>query len=409
MKKIILNVIVLALCNAAFAQWVSTNTSNNADLTSFAANESYYFAGTDGQGVLRSNGSGQNWESVINGFPDPPLVGIESVVVSGTNVFAAMPGYGVFMSTDNGNYWSEVNNGPASSNGLSDPFIYCLAVSGDYLFAGGNYGGMYRSGDNGNNWESINNGFTNQPPFAINSITCIAAGNDRICAGTDDNGVFLSIDNGNTWSAINNGLPSSASITALAMNSDRLFAALGEQGVYMSADNGINWIAINGALPNGFYVTALAADDVNVYAGLNQGGVYVNSGDFGTWSAFNEGIPNWGSGGTDIVLLTRHGSDLFAGIRYYGVWKYSLDATSGVSAEEFKPFEIYPNPVQNYFIVDTGDNTLIKLYDNVGREVISQRVNSRTSVNIGHCPSGVYYVRVFSDSGTVSSFRIVKQ
>jgi len=343
---------------------------------------------------------------VISGFPDQSPWGsnsIESVAVIGTNVFAAMPGWGVFISTDNGNYWSEVNNG------LNDPFIQCLAVSGDYLFAGGNYGGMYRSGDNGNNWESINNGFTNQPPFVINRITCITAGNDLICAGTDDNGVFLSIDNGNTWSAINNGLPNNAFITALAMNSDRLFAALGEQGVYMSTDNGVNWTAINGALPNGFDVTALAADDVNVYAGLFQGGVYVNSGDFSTWSAFNEGIPNWGSGGTDIVLLARHGSDLFAGIRWYGVWKYSLVATSNVTAEELKPIEIYPNPVQNYFVIDPRDNALIKLYDNVGREVISQRVSSRTSVSMDHCPSGVYYLRVFSDSDAVSSCRILKQ
>ena len=78
---------------------------------------------------------------------------------------------------------------------------------------------------------------------------------------------------------------------------------------------------------------------------------------------------------------------------------------------------IYPNPTNGKLFIECENIITIKLYDMLGKEVLTQPANgntstpfsSRTEINISHLPTGVYSVQVLSDGKVVGNSKIVKQ
>jgi hypothetical protein len=91
------------------------------------------FAGTEGDGVLRSTNKGASWTAVNTGLTNTTVY---ALTVSGTSLLSGTSG-GVFLSTNNGTSWIEVNTG------LTNKYVRALATSGTNLFAGTG-GGVWR-------------------------------------------------------------------------------------------------------------------------------------------------------------------------------------------------------------------------------------------------------------------------
>jgi len=91
------------------------------------------------------------------------------------------------------------------------------------------------------------------------------------------------------------------------------------------------------------------------------------------------------------------------------VWKdFNIVEGAGITGQYFSNFVIYPNPTTTSFFIECENITAIKLYDMLGREVLTQPANTRTEVNISHLPKGVYGVHVLSGDSVVGKSKIVK-
>ncbi len=72
--------------------------------------------------------------------------------------------------------------------------------------------------------------------------------------------------------------------------------------------------------------------------------------------------------------------------------------------------QIYPNPVNDEFHIDNAANSEVRMFNLLGQEVFSGKLNSsKESVDIRGLPSGTYVVQIISGSGEVQNYRVVKE
>ena len=88
-------------------------------------------------------------------------------------------------------------------------------------------------------------------------------------------------------------------------------------------------------------------------------------------------------------------------------------ATLGLNEfESANAIAVYPNPVSQYFMITSPqlDIDEVEIFNNAGQLVKTQKlteVNNR--INIDEFPSGVYYLRIYSDGNFVKSDKVVKK
>jgi len=76
---------------------------------------------------------------------------------------------------------------------------------------------------------------------------------------------------------------------------------------------------------------------------------------------------------------------------------------------------VYPNPTngQLFFnIQSNSDNTLesIQIYDLIGKQIISNAINSEVnSIDLGHLPKGTYIIVFTSSKGNLSTQKLIKK
>ena len=72
------------------------------------------------------------------------------------------------------------------------------------------------------------------------------------------------------------------------------------------------------------------------------------------------------------------------------------------------PLKVYPNPANDILFVECEEFSTIKMYDMMGKEILSQQGNGKTAVNINHLPKGVYIINVFSERKVMGNTKVVK-
>jgi len=94
--------------------------------------------------------------------------------------------------------------------------------------------------------------------------------------------------------------------------------------------------------------------------------------------------------------LNFEGQNIFVGIDVH-----KKDWTVCIFSEHFA----------NYakIVVEFVGIATIKLYDMLGKEVLSQTANGKSEININYLPNGVYSVHILSEDRIVGSSKIVKQ
>jgi hypothetical protein len=141
------------------------------------------------------------------------------------------------------------------------------------------------------------------------------------------------------------------------------------------------------------------------------------------------------SGGSQIAISQNNGTSgetinttVAAGTYYARVFPkanannasscYTLHAGNGTASRGGEGWitsnriSLYPNPakgVLNVSIDDTQDNTVLKVYNVMGKLVMQKQVSkSLTQINIAMLPAGVYMVNV-SDGNAVRSMKFIKE
>lgn len=243
------------------------------------------YAGTRGDGLLRSSDQGATWAILDVGVYLTPWIRTMTIVPGPPpSLFVGTYSGGVFRSLDGGRTWKRRNKGLGTGN------IRLLASapsSGQVLYAG-TWDGVYRSFDGGSSWSLGGVGLRDKDITAlvvdpqrpgwlyaadhhhvfrsqdagdswrtIRFLSSNEVAEDLAVDPTDPASVYLltrthieiSRDYGDSWIQDSVGLPT-WSQRALTMAPDRpsvLFVG-GTQGVYKSRDNGSTWEPANGGM-----------------------------------------------------------------------------------------------------------------------------------------------------------------
>ena len=279
--------------------------------TSGGAGPPHLFAGTL-DGLHRSSDAGQRWQHILEGSRTW-CIGCGVSNIGQELVLAGTEFDGVLRSEDGGNTWSGANAG------LLDLTVLSLAVSPRFESDGtafaGTASGVYRTRNRAESWRELDTG------FAQTAVQCLIAGPDGlVLAGTEEDGLLYSRDAGTTWQTS----PAFAgrTVTALAISSRGTIAAATDIGIGISRDQGATWrTAVRG--PTSILALTYIHGDT-LLAGVEQGGVRITQDDGASWTSASVGL----NGSLLSVMLvptdvTRDPRVLVggphAGIRIWGV------------------------------------------------------------------------------------------
>jgi photosystem II stability/assembly factor-like uncharacterized protein len=257
------------------------------------------YLATENAGILKSNDSGESFQSVNYGFANHSLTQITGM---GTRLYASS-NYegrygGVFSSIDGGLNWTLRANEDALLGRNLNSLVEAPSHS-DLLFAASE-DGVIKSVDAGKTWTRLiaqPRALDSRRPGAerthINALRVIEDGKLVLFAGTDA-GLFRSLNNGLAWQAVKfpgiTGFPVMA-IYAPARGSARLAVRNGS-GLFLSSDAGVTWHPA--ALPDDSYYlydVALSSDQDTPILAATSRGVLRSADDGQHWSLVTAGVP----------------------------------------------------------------------------------------------------------------------
>jgi hypothetical protein len=286
-------------------------------------NRNVVYAGTQDNGVLRSDDRGKTWQPS----------GIESQIVKAIAVSPVEPGLivagtkppGIFVSRDGGQNWTELESfhkmrrwfwfSPAEKPFTA--YIQGIALSPTdpkMIVAGIEAGAVVRSTDGGKTWQDHRKGALRD----CHSITFHASSGDWVYEGGGTGaGAAFSRDAGNTWTQMRQGLdrhygwaaaadPERPDIRYVSLSSGPMKAHSADNAqAYIFRSMGGVWEKLTGGLPQplDYMPYALLIDREapgHLYAGLSNGDVWHTT-DYGDhWQQ----LPlNLGAIWTSMVML----------------------------------------------------------------------------------------------------------
>lgn len=196
--------------------WERTNGLYGGNVqTLFATPNGTLYAGTWGNGVFRSNNSGNLWEESSVGLTN---LHVSSLSASGPTLYAGTSG-GVFRSNDGGNSWT-----PA---GLRNRQVNSLLVSESTLYAGTS-DGIFRSDDSGESWIERDT----RTYKSKSKVYVLAASGAILYAGLEFSAPLRSEDGGDSWAQA--AVPRDRSSAADSWDVESLVASLSSRGGKMS-------------------------------------------------------------------------------------------------------------------------------------------------------------------------------
>ncbi|MCL2289317.1 MAG: T9SS type A sorting domain-containing protein [Bacteroidetes bacterium] len=83
--------------------------------------------------------------------------------------------------------------------------------------------------------------------------------------------------------------------------------------------------------------------------------------------------------------------------------------TVGINLPDSVQLKVYPNPASEIVFIEYDNCYSLKLFDMIGREVLTQNAKGKAEINISHLSKGIYNVRVFSEGKVIGKSKIVKQ
>lgn len=360
----------------AGTSWTRVNTGlSNLSVWSLAVDPrtaGTVYATTD-HGVFKSTNAGASWTAVNKGLAN---TNVEAVVVDPfmpSTVFAGTYSNGIFRSSDAGGSWVNVQAGTGATTQILGLALDPKTPGTIYAAAG--IGAVLKSTNRGATWTSA--AVAGRPiSIAVDPVTTTT-----IYVGTEAHGVLKSSNGGATWAAVNAGLPGRVdnastlgavrgisvspqdqSVWAWVQTGDVNVAAL------ISRDGGATWstsypgwnpsvqlsgpsllnfltntvalhsISANfvspqyGWLDTCMPISQVVADPLDSTRGYAAGGCGVGRARFANAQLTAEKLP----ANTppyvyaNALAITPTGTDLYAGMQWGGVYKFTLDTAPRV-------------------------------------------------------------------------------
>jgi photosystem II stability/assembly factor-like uncharacterized protein len=260
------------------------------------------YAGTQGQGVLRSEDGGRTWQSV--GLPGMIVKSLAASPHSPGTVFAGCKPVSLFVSRDGGESWGELEGfrrirqwwwfSPAEKPWTA--YVQAIAISAtdpNVILAGIEFGAVVRSEDGGQTWSGHCKGSVRD----CHTLKFHARSGDWVYeAGGSGGGASVSRDGGRTWRKVKAGLAKHYGVAcavdpqrpevwyvSVAPSPGKAFGEKAEAYLYRSA-GGADWQPIGWEPhPMQHMPVALVTDPAapgHLYAGLTKGDVW-HSADYG--------------------------------------------------------------------------------------------------------------------------------
>ena len=269
---------------------------------------------------------------------------------------------------------------------------------------------VYKSVASGNNWTAISQelgGNLNQLKIANSNNLVIYASRGGLLFKTEDGGAT-------DWLQLPSPGGSINSIAIHPTNPEKIaVATTSNSKVFVSEDGGLSWLNYKFNLP-GFSALALVWDnngEDGLYLGMDYGIFYIDN-TFNEWQPYSTNLPN-----VIINELEINSADgkIYAGTYGRGLWAspyvpHLLNTTSLLNDTDV---EIFPNPVKNSVTINfrKGAEADFRIYDQLGKLVRYQPnvyISQPHSIDISELNSGIYFIRINSDIGTITK-RLIKK
>jgi photosystem II stability/assembly factor-like uncharacterized protein len=276
------------------------------------------YCGTFGDGLWKTDDSGQTWNSIGKDVISSPYV--MSVSVSPLDhgnkfnkVYVGTEPSALYISNDGGESWEKMdalNNLPSSASWSFPPrpwthhvrWIEPDANNPDYVFVAIEAGALVQSHDGGRTWIDR----VEQGPYDTHTLATHSMVPKRLYSSAGD-GYFESFDYGESWKrptaglrhhylyglAIDSGDPNTVIVSASIGPGKAYYSEDAESFVYRRSDDddGEKWKAISKGLPkpNGTTINILASNPkaAGEFYAVNNHGIFVSSDSGISWRGFD--------------------------------------------------------------------------------------------------------------------------
>ncbi|EDM43941.1 glycosyl hydrolase [unidentified eubacterium SCB49] len=374
------------------------------DLSSGMGIKQLYKIGVaQGSEVMVSGGSQDNGTSVYredDGWRDwLGADGMETFILDNTNY--------VFGTSQYGTLYRSVN-GSDTYGGLNEPGV----GQGNWVtpFEKGNdnaiyvaYDQVYKSTTYGNTWQSVSQSY----PTSFNNLK-LAPSDNQVMYATRGANIYRTTDGGATdWEQMTTPGGGISSVAVHPADPYKVVVTTASSlNVFVSTDGAETWAVYKKNLPN-FSALSVIWDHNGrdgIYLGMDYGIYYIDN-DLEEWVPYNTNLPNVIVNELDINTETR---TLYAGTYGRGTWFSPMfDSTLGVDAITAETLQVYPNPAANEInlrlpvasVVDVRifdvQGALLSYYKDV-------QIDGEHALDISGLRTGVYFMRVASDNGTIT-------
>jgi photosystem II stability/assembly factor-like uncharacterized protein len=439
--------IALPLRATAIGVWqAAAGGLPNTDILCLANTDTHIFAGTNGEGIFRSNDNGTTWQSVNTGFSSRITTAMTRL---GNRIIAATFG-GIIQSIDNGATWTLLNPGLGSS---SNPIDLTNMITIDSVIVASTSRGLWRSLDGGRIWSAIQG--VSSYRQTNNGVSIFAASGSLFVNGIPN--IMRSDDYGVTWKEVSLGFTETFPRTQLVAehlfgNSQYVFAI--SQGVmYRSSNKGENWervivdvdnlAARYGSFNNGIFANAPVVFTANTSIFLCLTNVeerfrILRSDDNGTsWRDFGTGSISSGASTSKYQACLILNNSAFFGLRFDNSFpinqpsparllRASLNSAVTSVTEIYEVvrkslmrYFIAPNPSEGlanlHYTLTTPNRVEIQVFGILGNHIATLVQEQQAAgnyvvpVDVRTYPSGQYYVRLSVNGEWVSrSLQVVR-
>ena len=292
------------------------------------------YCGTFGDGLWKTDDSGQTWNKI--GKDSISSQNVTSVSASPlsrgkgfSRVYVGTEPSALYRSDDGGKSWEKMealNKLPSSASWSFPPrpwthhvrWIECDANNSDYVFVAIEAGALVQSRDGGRTWIDR----VEQGPYDTHTLATHPRAANRLYSSAGD-GYFESFDYGESWSrpmegmrhsylyglAIDSGDPQVVIVSASIGPSMAYSVEDAESFVYRRNDDGKKWEAVSNGLPRpgGTTITLLAANPKvkgEFYAANNRG-LFISTDSGNSWEEIDINWPKEYSSQPPWTLAVR--------------------------------------------------------------------------------------------------------
>jgi hypothetical protein len=285
---------------------------------------------------------------------------------------------------------------------------------------------------NGSTWQGVGTGLQGGDVYAL-----AVYNGDLYASGSFTNSGATIVNhiakwNGSSWSAVGTGTNSGTTVYTLAVYENELYAggnfstAGGVAASCIAKWNGSVWSKV-GTTSSGTDNTVIALTTYNseLYIGgafSSAGGISANhivKWNGSTWLTLGNGIGVLGNPNDQVWCIAPYNYSIYAagvftqasGITVSNIARWSEPTAVQDNFVDENTIQIYPSPASDFLTVHLTKNekTFIEIYSSFGKMVLSTEIKNSETISINDLSSGVYYIKIASESNSdVKKIQILK-